>query len=86
MYYHHNHRTVFRKLISCVHTIDVIPKISKSIVNTCPHHANIWSYSQVEFFIPDWVEVLWHCLGAFLRFADLHCDVWVAGSRLILAN
>lgn len=39
--------------------------------------------SQEEFFVPDGVEVPEDSFGPAFGLAHLHCDVWVAGARLV---
>ena len=39
---------------------------------------------QREFLIPFWIEFLRNRFCSFLRLSYLHCNVWIAGSSLIL--
>ena len=39
---------------------------------------------QVEALVPDRIELLRHCLGPLLNFADLDSDVWIGRAAFVL--
>lgn len=43
-------------------------------------------YSQVEFFVPYRIKLLWHCVCPLLDLAHLHRDVGVRCAALVLGD